>query len=269
MKKINLIGNIIYDTVLYIDDYKQDQSNAILKTQTNFGGILNMDGIIKRDQVKYLGSIGFDKYGLEILDYMDKHGMDYHFNTDSLTTRATVIVNTKTKEKTSFLTKPVYIDPTLIEEEVYWSHISYLDHITNFEEILKVAREKSQFVSVDFCKKNNLIDDIDKYNIDFVISSYDECHGLFAIKPKTKFILHKSDGSYIQTDKIDKFKYTPIVEGNFSVLGLGDKYAATFIEHMVNGYFEEENTSMNIEESVECAHNYIDYIIKERKYEKI
>lgn len=206
MDKLNLglLGKKYLDTTYYFNNFSLSETNIPCKVVKSHGGIFN-----------------FKKIDKEI---------NFHFFEKGLT-QAKIISDLKTSTRTSILKKTKdYKTPNIRYSSIDWLHISYLDDITDIDNIKFEVP-----VSVDFCKNENRAKYLDTLNKCSLIFDSRERKYLYKnINIKTPIIFHDPYGCecIINQQIVHTFSCEPIK--NINVNGAGDIFCGFFIYYLYN-----------------------------------
>lgn len=253
-----LIGNIIIDEVYCIQNWIEGTSNNLISHRTSVGGIGNIvENIPVNLNILINGVIGNDSAGKIINDYfLDKHIETNLATSYKPTSKALILSNLDSKERTSFVNWGCAVHPILLSnKETRWSHISYLDMCLNLD--VEYIRKQSEIVSADLCLSNPPQETIDfvlkqlKW-LDYLFISESEFVSIFncsiteSISIIKKYelkclILHTKIKTYIIEDTITEINNKNVLLDNVDVVGAGDNYCAGFILYQLKNKRDNNN----------------------------
>lgn len=254
-KKINLIGNIIYDTVYEVDGFYVGDSNKVVRRLDNLGGILNLVPVLSPAfSVSVYGSIGKDDISKKIIKFLDTFKVD-HSNVISHRYRETssslIISDILNNVRTSAVSWGACKSLSTAEvSKSSWSHIAYLDSLDNLTlSYLSHIRDNSEIVSADLCKSDYSYYKLQKiikflYLLDFLIISDNEARAfggkgddlpsicrLLGSMTKKYCVIHSPREVLHSNGQTCKSIKTDYSNKKLNVLGAGDFWASYFISN--------------------------------------
>ena len=292
---LTLYGNLIYDTVKYVDGFKVGTSNKCEKEYNSIGAIgniiTNMCDLSYKDEIKILSSIGDDKYGLQVTSWLNEIKNKCDLNLDDLeivsggtTTNALIISNIGMNSRTSILNwgecrKMNNFTPV----KTKWSHILYADTLNNINKnnLLEIKKQ-SDIVSMDLCLgayKNQELDNILSllHYIDYLIISdvealaltrrinfsgieYDDIEAAKNLSRMTLkgVVIHSPSGSVFSDGvNTEMFRANLFKHNGINVLGAGDMFCSSIIYFLLQ--------DKDIRDAIEFAHDHTTNTLLSRK----
>jgi sugar/nucleoside kinase (ribokinase family) len=268
---LTILGNAIVDDIYCTSTWaKEGTSNTFESYKTAIGGIGNIVKALDGSNLKILAEtvIGNDSDGNKIIKYFESKKIDTNAKKSLLpTSRALILSNLKSKERTSFVSWGCGQDAiTPSCKKTKWTHISYLDTLAPFD--IKEIRKNSTIISADLCLSNPPTDVIETTlqqlsYLDYLFISETEAEWLIGKKisissgfdfiekyrlktliyhTKLKTIIINSE-SYIEVPGLH------LTIENINVLGAGDAYCAGFIYYQLKNNENAINAALWAHES--------------------
>ena len=287
--KIILLGNIVLDTIFYLNHISSlNKSNPSFMVESNIGGIGNNIKFFNNiKELVYVDTqIGDDLPGKHIKKNLKSKFVNIkniNLSKSFKTSVATVVID-RNNEKTS------YVNWDSCQKKIFktkyknaWCHFSYIELLEGLNlSYLKSLRENKCIISADMCssfysksKKINIFKYI-KY-LDFLIISDNEAHGLFSNNKNLydlskklgklvtdHVIIHHSKGSFYSNGEYVKQFKIPMKQlfntnKYFANLnGIGDFFCSAVLFSL--------SIKLPVDKAIHLAHNYcLKYIQKNLK----
>lgn len=260
-----LIGNITIDEVYETSHWaREGTSNDFKSYKQAVGGLGNIIQALKNSklQISIIGNVGNNNDGKIIKKFLTKEKINHNLSVcNDMTSKALIITNTKSKERTSFVNWGCgKSDIEIANIKSNWAHISYLDIVPylNFKKI----KETSDYISADLCLSSpsqititkilNQLQYLDylfvsESEINSITNGEQEVYKIMELVSQyglKNLVFHKREETLIVSPKSYKHvtNNQPILE-NISVLGAGDAYCANFIKYQLLHDFNNEKAA--------------------------
>lgn len=116
-------------------------------------------------------------------------------------------------------------------------HIMYINELDNISFINELDLS-STYVTADVCNGKKLLDSSDISSIDLMfMSDEDACDLNTLTHCPGHILLHKKDGSHLRSYNINEQYKAEVVDG-VNVLGMGDRFAANVLYHLLQNDFQ-------------------------------
>jgi len=215
VKSLCLIGKEYSDTIMFVQQLREGETNDCSAIRQKRGGIYNF---FETKMVNWIMSpitIGTKKA--------------FIISDKSRSTRTSIVLN----NEESLLTKNQI---NKINDNFDWLHVSYVDDIECFSKLEHIAIP----FSLDFCTDKNRVDYINLMERSSIIFDSRERKHLYSnISTRTPIILHEPDGFEIIVNGEPIHKEKTIKYENLNVNGAGDIYAAHFLDCKPTGDLAE------------------------------
>jgi sugar/nucleoside kinase (ribokinase family) len=292
---LTLYGNLIYDTVKYVNGFKIGTSNQCEKEYNSIGAIgniiTNLCDLHCEEKIKVFSAIADDKYGLHVQSWLEKVKKRCDLDISDLqivpggtTTNALIISNVEMNNRTSILNwgecrKMKNLTPI----KTKWSHILYADTLDNINKnTLLEIKKQSDVVSMDLCLGHYNNETLDKilsflHYIDYLIISdvearaitrrinfsgieYDDIEAAKSLSRMTLkgVVIHSPSGSvYSDGLNTEMFRANLFRHNGINVLGAGDMFCSSMIYSLLKG--------KDMPAAIEFAHEHTSKTLLNRK----
>jgi hypothetical protein len=221
-----LLGNVVQDTILYIDRYSPSGNNVVTQVEKRKGGLYNMIPTLKGLRVKVV---------------------------PSAMASSTIVVDKTLSSRTSYTSWGIGSNGKNLKTPLTrWCHIAYIDVLEDLN--ISSIREKADVLSADLCltSPSDLICErvytILPY-LDYIFISTGEVNRYGSYKPignydlsKTKQVIHSVKESFIVQGNEPGIKIVSDGEhiDGVDTVGAGDAYAAGFISAKLAGSLDKD-----------------------------
>lgn len=261
---ISLYGNLIVDTVYKVRNFQEGGSTKCTSKYKSLGGLANVArellNLNDDTNLSVDAAVGNDDEAKFCRQWFSNKEIDYSLQKidNHPTSNAVIFVDSKKNIRSSVVEWGACQHYKFEDSRSsYWKHFLYADSLNNItENDLKKASENA-IVSVDFClsshtpKQRQKVYSFLKY-VDYLFISDVESRSITGLKDlksmsmhlgkeaKGVCILHDPQGSYISDGLFYSEVKTDFLENiELDVLGAGDVFTASFIDHSIKNPNEE------------------------------
>lgn len=253
MPNLTIIGNLIFDSILKVENIKFNKSNKIIHSSYRLGGVANYKRALDKLDVSSncIGYCGDDDYASFILKESNLINTTCFQVKNSKSAVARILVDEQNSERTSFVDWGLY-NKYIAKFDDFGSvkkhlHIAYIDTFKIDATLLKTLKSHGIKISADFCGAY-IFDDLYQYletvipilEVAFISEEdyLDLPERIKTLLLNITLIRHCPKKTILRTMNKDIVVQNKqyVSESNINVLGAGDIYAS----HILKGFLEDK-----------------------------